>query len=156
MPMESRTVICVGALVRDGNTVLGVRQSQGHPLEGHWTVPWGRLEDGESPSRAAVRETAEEGGVEVAVEGLLGVQELPEPWVGWVALVYLCRFLGGAPKADGWETDAARFFTLEQLSELNEPIEPWSEWIMQRVLRDDFTLVGGAAENPFSPSAGFI
>ena len=154
--MTATTVICVGALVRKDDTVLAVRQSPGHALEGQWTVPWGRVEDGESPSQAALRETAEEGGVSASVEGLLGVQELPEPWAGWIALVYLCRFEGGAPKPDGRETDAARFLNLEQLDALDEPVEPWSKWMMRRVLSDEHSSIAAVSENPFSPSAGFL
>lgn len=154
--MERKTVVCVAALVLKENMVLSVRQSQGHSLEGKWTVPWGRLEDGESPREAALRETAEEGGVVASVDGLLGVQELPDPWAGWIALAYLCRFVDGVPAPDGWETDAARFLTLDELKALDEPIEPWSKWIMQRVLRNDFTLIAESAGSPFCPSAGFI
>ena len=154
--MNSETVVCVGALVRNADSLLAVRQAKGHSLEGRWTVPWGRLEGGESPSQAALRETVEEGGVVASIEGLLGVQELPEPWSGWLAVVYLCSHVRGEPKPDGLETDAARFLTLEQLDTLSEPIEPWSEWIMRRVLRDDYTLTPEGRMNPFSPSIGFL
>jgi ADP-ribose pyrophosphatase YjhB (NUDIX family) len=77
--LTAATVVCVGAVVRRGDAVLLVRQSPGHSLAGQWTVPWGRLENGESPLAAALREVQEEGGVHAAVDGLLGVQELPEP-----------------------------------------------------------------------------
>ncbi|HEY5624446.1 MAG TPA: NUDIX domain-containing protein, partial [Gammaproteobacteria bacterium] len=53
----------VGAVVRREHEILLVRQSPGHDLEGQWTVPWGRTEEGETPAEAAVRESWEEGGV---------------------------------------------------------------------------------------------
>lgn len=154
--MPSETVICVGALVTKGDSLLAVRQAKGHSLQGQWTIPWGRLEDGESPSIAALREVQEEGGVTAAVEGLLGLQELPDPWRGWLALLYLCRHIGEDPQPDNRETDAARFLTIEQLDALGEPVEPWSEWIMRRVLANDYTVVKSSRGNPFSPSAGFL
>lgn len=154
--MDSKTIICVGAVVAKDNAVLAVRQSRGHSLEGQWTIPWGRLEEGESPSDAALRETLEEAGVTASVDGLLGVQELPDLWAGWVAIIYLCAFQGGVPKPDDRETDAARFLTLEQLGSLDEPIEPWSAWIMRRFLQNDLTLIVAKPENPYGSSVGYV
>lgn len=91
------TSVYVGAVVRQNDRILFVRQSRGHPLEGQWTVPWGRIEDSESPADGAVRETWEEGGVRAEIEGLLGVQELPHPQEGGIALVYMCRHIGESP-----------------------------------------------------------
>ncbi len=154
--MKSKTVVCVGGLVRKRNTLLAVRQAGGHSLEGQWTVPWGRLEDGESPSLAVLREVKEEGGIVASIDGLLGAQELPAPWSGWLALIYLCSYETGEAKPDGVETDAAEFLTLDDLESLDEPIEPWSEWIMRRVLRNDYTLTTKCPENPFRPAIGFL
>lgn len=154
--MTSETVVCVGALVVKDGALLGVRQARGHSLQGQWTIPWGRLGDGESPSRAAIREVKEEGGITASVDGLLGVQELPDPWDGWIAMVYLCRHQQGQPHPDNHETDAARYLTLEQLNALDEPIEPWSEWIMRSVLTKHYTLTERSEGNPFSPSVGFL
>ncbi len=58
-----RMVVCVGAVVLQGERVLFVRQAQGHPLEGRWSIPWGIVDPGESPDAAALRETREESGV---------------------------------------------------------------------------------------------
>ena len=140
MDRESRTVVCVGAVVRHGDRVLLVRQSKGHSLEGQWTVPWGHLDDGESPASAALREVREEGGIEADVEGLLGVQVLPEPWRGMIALVYLCRHVDGTPAPCDPECDAAAYFSLDDLNRCAEPLEPWSEWLVRRVLAGRFTL----------------
>lgn len=150
------TVVCVGALVIRDDAILVVRQAKGHSLEGQWTMPWGRVEEGESPSGAALRETMEEGGVTASIKGLLGVQELPEPWLGWIALLYLCEYQGGNPHPDDNETDAARFLTLQELDDLGEPIEAWSEWFIRRVLRDDYTLTELSEHNPFGPQSGFL
>lgn len=78
----SETIVCVGAVVYRGDEILLAREAKDHPLEGQWTIPWVRLDRGESPMMAALRETSEEAGVVAEVEGLFGVQELPSPWVG--------------------------------------------------------------------------
>jgi ADP-ribose pyrophosphatase YjhB (NUDIX family) len=153
----SETVVCVGSVVRKDARVLLVRQAAGHSLAGQWTIPWGRLDQGESAAAAAVREVFEEGRVVAEIEGLLGVQELPPPWLGWLALVYLCRHVSGDATPDGRETDAARYYSAEELSSLAEPIEPWSAWLVRRILLGKFTLTtAGAPDNPFAGSPSFL
>lgn len=58
----SETLVCVGAVVCEADSVLLVRQSPGHSLAGQWTIPWGRIDRGESPTAAVLREISEEGG----------------------------------------------------------------------------------------------
>ena len=136
--------------------ILLVRQSEGHQLEGQWTVPWGRVESGESPMKAAIREAKEEGGVEASAKGLLGVLELPPPELGWVSLVYLCKHLSGTPSPQETETDAARYFSLEEFEALNEPKEPWSEWLIRRVYSGDYTVTLTDPTNPLQSEGTFL
>jgi 8-oxo-dGTP diphosphatase len=151
----SRTELFVGAIVRRGEEVLLVRQSSGHPLEGQWTVPWGRVEAGESPMSAAVREVLEEAGVEAAVEGLLGVQELPAPQEGAVALVYLCEHLGGDLRPRDTETDAAGYYSYAALESI-ERMEPWSEWLVRRVFVGDINVIPVRSGNPLQSHGAFL
>jgi len=146
----------VGVLVRKEETVLLVRQSAGHSLAGQWTVPWGRVESSESPLEAALRETLEEAGVEARILGLLGVQELPAPQSGGVALVYLGAHVSGHPSPRDTETDAARYFSAAEIAELEEPLEPWSRWLAMRVLRNEHTLVRHAPSNPLRAQGAFL
>jgi ADP-ribose pyrophosphatase YjhB (NUDIX family) len=160
----AETVVCVGAVVLDGDRVLLVRQSPGHSLAGQWTIPWGRLEPGESPMAAAVRETLEEGGIASTVQGLLGVQELPAPWEGWLALIYLCRPAasdvaaptGSSPNPQDPEADAAAYLSLAEVAEWPEPIEPLSAWLARRVLAGRFTVTPADATNPLQSDGSFL
>jgi phosphatase NudJ len=111
-------------------------------------VPWGRIEDGESPAAAAIRETYEEGGVRARIEGLLGIQELPSPQDGWIAIAYLCRHVSGDPAPLDAETDAARYYSVAALDRLSEPIEPWSDWLVRRVLAGRVTVIHPDRANP--------
>ena len=151
-----QTIVCTAAVVRHADRILLVRQAPGHRLQGQWTVPWGRLEAGESPAAAALRETQEEGGVRAEVEGLLGVQELPAPWKGWFALVYLCRHLEGECQPDGHETDAARYVRACELAELAEPIEPWSAWLIGRIFAGQFHALCRSSTSPFGGVDAFL
>lgn len=156
MTTTSETVVCVGSVVRKSNTVLAVRQAKGHTLEGQWTIPWGRLEQGESPSRAAVREVQEEAGIDVTVQGLAGLQEMPAPWAGWIALVFQCAYVGGEPRPDQRETDAAKFLSLNDLNTMRESVEPWSLWLMQRVLTQKQRAIAVHDSSPYRPSRSFL
>lgn len=149
------TVVCVGAVVRKADEILLVRQSSGHPLEGQWTIPWGRLEAGESPTAAVLREVFEEAAVTAKVEGLIGVQELPEPWRGMLGLLFLCAHVDGLPAPDNRETDAARFFGASQLDEHSESLEPLSEWALRQVLSGHFRLLESVRSGPFTSGRGY-
>jgi ADP-ribose pyrophosphatase YjhB (NUDIX family) len=151
-----KTELFVGAVVRRGDEVLLVRQSPGHSLGGQWTVPWGRVDPGESPMAAAIREVHEEAGVEAAVEALLGIQELPEPQQGGVALVYLCTHVGGNLTPRDRETDAARYFSASAFRTLAETKEPWSDWLVQRVFSGKLTLTRSDSTNPLQSKGAFL
>lgn len=58
-----------------------------------WNLPGGRLEPGESPWDAVIREVAEEVGLEVRVERLLGVYAIPKRRD--VVFNFLCIKTGG-------------------------------------------------------------
>jgi ADP-ribose pyrophosphatase YjhB (NUDIX family) len=113
------------------------------------------VDPGEAPEVAAVRETKEEGGIDAEIEGLLGLQNLRRE--GWIALVFLCCHVGGEPRSDGGiETDAAGYFSLEDMEEFGEPFEPWCEWIVRRVLGGECHVIPPVSANPYHPRLAFL
>ena len=149
-------MVFVGAVVRCENRILFVRQSPGHSLEGQWTLPWGRVHPGESPAVAAIRETREEGGVEAEIEGLLGVQELPNPQAGCIGLAYLCRHVSGTPMPMDRETDAAAYYSSTELDSLMEPLESWSRWLANRIFAGEYTVTYADSTNPLQARGSFL
>ena len=152
----TETVVCVGAVVRQADRVLLVRQSPGHSLEGQWTIPWGQIGNGESPTAAALREIKEEAGVAAKMEGLLGIQELPEPWLGMIGLLFLCTHEDGEPVPDQRETDAAQYVAADQLEAMSDTIEPLSAWLVGRVLAGELNLLKSNELGPFAPSPTYL
>ncbi len=155
--------VCVGAVVLRDDRALFVRQTYGDGLTGVWTLPWGYVEGVDAqgqpdpPDRAALREVLEEGGIPAEVVGLLGLQNHAGPH-GEPRLytLFLCRALAGDPVPDGHETDAAAFFSLHDLSTLTDPIDPFCNWLAQRVLRGDHTVIPPQTDNPYRPHLAFL
>jgi acetyl-CoA carboxylase carboxyl transferase subunit beta len=69
-------ILAAGAVVRDraGRFLLVLRAEQ--PQAGRWTVPGGKVQDGETLAEAAAREVLEETGVTVRVGEELGTLDL--------------------------------------------------------------------------------
>ena len=94
--------------------------------DGRWALPGGYVDVGDSPSEAAVRETAEEAGVEVRAERLAGVfdtrlqPDCPPHLFHIHKLVFTGRLVepGAVPRA-GDETSEAGFFGPDSLPELS-------------------------------------
>ena len=149
-----KMVICVGGVVLRGDKILLVRQAEGHSLAGQWSIPWGFVDPGESPTDAALREIYEEGGIEAKIEGLLGVQELPE--AGWLGIIFLCSHVEGVPEPDGRETDGAAYFSVGELDSLDGPVETWCEWLTRRVLAGDHQTIPLRSDNPYHPRSAFL
>ena len=71
-PYPDRPVVGVGAVVLDDNRVLLVKR--GHaPIKGHWSLPGGSVETGETLEQAVAREVLEETGIEIEVGPIVEV-----------------------------------------------------------------------------------
>jgi 8-oxo-dGTP diphosphatase len=89
------TVVVAAAVVRrEGRILLTKRPDRGH-LAGFWEFPGGKLETGESPEAALVRECREECGIEVDVLDILDVTFHRYPSKDVLLLFYDCRLAFG-------------------------------------------------------------
>lgn len=110
----------IGALaivLREGSLLLIERGFEPHL--GHWSLPGGVIDDGESVEDAAVRETLEETGFEVEVVRELGV--VTGPLTGRGHGVFLCSVAGGELSACPPEVTDVRWVPYAELEGLRIP-----------------------------------
>lgn len=81
------TIRVVGAIIRRGDTVFAARRNADRSTGGLWEFPGGKIEPGETPQQALVREVHEELGVQIEVGALAGRSQVP---VGDVVVDLAC------------------------------------------------------------------
>jgi 8-oxo-dGTP diphosphatase len=103
-------LVGVGAVVVHDGRVLLVRRGR-EPLKGHWTLPGGVLEVGESLAEGVAREVKEETGLDVEPVELIELLDRIHREEGavryhYVIADYLCRLRGGQLRAASDADDA--------------------------------------------------
>jgi 8-oxo-dGTP diphosphatase len=93
--------VVAAALIDGEGRILLQRRAAGRAMAGLWEFPGGKVEPGEQPEAALVRELAEELGIRVDEAALL-----PGPFASadnggrrMLLLLYLCHSWHGRPKA---------------------------------------------------------
>ncbi|MFJ8072903.1 (deoxy)nucleoside triphosphate pyrophosphohydrolase [Streptomyces sp. NPDC096176] len=129
--MTDRVVVVAGA-VYDKGRLLAARRSAPEDLAGRWELPGGKLEPGESPEQALVRELREELGIETEP-----VERLPGEWPlkpGYVLRVWTVRLLSGDPRPLQ-DHDALRWLApgeLDDVDWLEQDRPAVAEWARRR------------------------
>ena len=100
----SNPKIVTGCLVTAGARVLLARRAI-EPRRGHWTLPAGFMENGETIEQAAMRETLEEACARVEIHGLYAVFNIPH--VNQVYMIFRAQLSDGefAPGEESLETE---------------------------------------------------
>ena len=121
--------LAVGVVAEwEGQIVLARRNHE--PRAGQWSFPSGYVDAGEVPEEAAVREAQEETGLEVRIEGLLGVYAARGERTVYVA--YAGHVVGGRLRP-GDECIEVGAFPYEGLPRLAFPhdadiLRAWRAW----------------------------
>jgi len=112
------TAFIVLVVVRKGHRFLAVQEAKRGQ---RWYLPAGRVDPGERLIDAAVRETLEEAGVPVAIEGILRVEHSPGPdATARLRVLYVARPIDDTPPKQQPDSDSLRaaWVTLEELDQL--------------------------------------
>lgn len=95
-------LVVAAVLINSKGEVLLAQRPEGKRLAGKWEFAGGKIEDGEPPESALVRELREELGIEVQPENLENFWFLSHPYPEFnfhlLMPVYICRQWQGNPE----------------------------------------------------------
>lgn len=99
-PRRIVPVVAVALVDADGRVLLAERP-EGGSLAGLWEFPGGKMEPGETPEEALIRELKEELDIEVAASCLAPCSFVSHAYDAFhlVLLLYVCRKWQGTPRA---------------------------------------------------------
>ena len=112
-----RPEVCVGAIAVEDDCLLMIRRGRG-PAAGEWSIPGGRVEQGETLAEAVVRETREETGLEVVCDRCVGWVERVGEDHHFVILDFIVSVLESEPIHAGDDAAEARWIPLHDVAEL--------------------------------------
>lgn len=121
-PVSARLFPVVAvAMADDDGRILVQRRPAGKMMAGLWEFPGGKLEAGETPEAALVRELHEELGITVDPAHLTPAVFASEPLAGrhLLLLLYICRRWSGTPRA--LDADELLWCRPDQLRALDMP-----------------------------------
>ena len=131
-----RVLVAAGLIKGSVNTdkadlFLVSRRRSGTHLAGFWEFPGGKIEAGESPEQALIREVHEELGVRVEVGDIYAVGHHNYESREVFLLVYEARLIEGVPECK--EVAELRWVSVSELLELELP--PADEPVLRRLRR---------------------
>ncbi|MBU0979414.1 MAG: NUDIX domain-containing protein [Nanoarchaeota archaeon] len=111
-------VICWAVVEKDGKILL-VQEKKEH-CKGKWNYPAGRLDLDEDIFSAAVREVKEETGLDVELEGLIGIYQHKSIRGNCIVMIHFkASVIGGEMKHNEDELLDVRWFTPEEMRKLD-------------------------------------
>jgi len=108
-----KTIRVVAAIIIEGDKVFATQRGYGEFKDG-WEFPGGKIDDGETPEDALVREIREELDTEIKVRKLLDTVEYDYPKFHLSMDCFICKIKSGNLVLK--EHEAARWLTRETLN----------------------------------------
>ena len=111
-----KVVKVVAAIIAEKGRIFATQRGYGEFKDG-WEFPGGKIEEGEMPQQALVREIQEELDTEVEVGDLLGTVEYDYPTFHLSMQCFLCRIKSG--RLNLKEHEAARWLAEDELDSVD-------------------------------------
>ena len=111
-----KTIEVVAAIIRKGDKVFATQRGYG-PWKDYWEYPGGKIEAGETPEQALVREIREELDTEIGVDKFLCTIEWDYPAFHLTMHCFICSLLTEALHLN--EHEAARWLGADDLGSVN-------------------------------------
>ena len=111
-----KVIKVVAAIIAEKGRIFATQRGYGEFKDG-WEFPGGKIEEGEMPQQALVREIQEELDTEVEVGDLLGTVEYDYPTFHLSMQCFLCRIKSG--RLNLKEHEAARWLAEDELDSVD-------------------------------------
>lgn len=111
-----KTIEVVAAIIRKGDYVFATQRGYGE-WKDWWEFPGGKMEAGETPKEALVREIKEELDADISIGRLLDTIEWDYPAFHLTMHCYMCSLLNDALHLN--EHEAARWLRADELRSVN-------------------------------------
>lgn len=108
-----KTVEVVAAVIKKDGKILATQRGYGE-FKGGWEFPGGKMEIGENPRQALVREIKEELDIEIIIEELIEIVEYDYPQFHLKMHCFICSIKSGELTLK--EHEAAKWLTKDTLN----------------------------------------
>ena len=108
-----KTIEVVAAIIKKDDKILATQRGYGE-FKGGWEFPGGKMEIGETPRKALIREIKEELEIEIAAGELINIIEYDYPQFHLTMHCFICSIKGGELVLK--EHEAAKWLTKDTLN----------------------------------------
>ena len=112
-----KTIVAQVYVKKDRKILMVQENKEG--IKGKWNMPAGKLEDGETIIEAAIREVKEETNINVAIKGLIAVQETVSSLGQLLILYFLGEYKSGTIKYDKQEISDVKWMSEKEILSLD-------------------------------------
>ena len=134
------TDLGVAACLVEKNKILLVKEGKG-PQNGLWGLPKGSVDEGELPQLAVKRELREECGIDVEVQGLVGLRECLIKETPAIFIAYLVNSINPVIEIDNDEITDYGWFELQEFETLSWISEAMKELAKKSVTNYDGEMI---------------
>ena len=130
-----KTVKVVAAIIVHENRIFATQRGYGAFKDG-WEFPGGKIEPGETPQEALIREIREELKMEIRVKEFLETVEYDYPEFHLSMDCFLCQIQSGEPVLT--EHEAAQWLTVETLDSVDWL--PADQGLVDRIRKGEYEI----------------